>query len=157
MRELAPHNTATSLQVVAGVLGGMVWALRNPRAGVVEPDDIVEQGRHSELLSPGGLYAMLYRHQMDIVQHDDASQVEPDLAPVGKWVAPRPKTTKTGEQIYSDSILFRRALNVRLNTPPGLLSIKGELRCQACTEELCWPPAKIGVSTSIAVVSKTKE
>jgi homospermidine synthase len=39
-RELAPYNTATSLQVVAGVLGGMVWALENPSAGVVEPDDI---------------------------------------------------------------------------------------------------------------------
>jgi homospermidine synthase len=39
-RKLAPHNTATSLQVVAGILGGMVWALRNPRAGVVEPDDL---------------------------------------------------------------------------------------------------------------------
>jgi len=39
-RKLAPHNTATSLQVVAGILGGMVWALRNPTSGVVEPDDI---------------------------------------------------------------------------------------------------------------------
>jgi homospermidine synthase len=39
-RRLAPCNNATSLQVVAGVLGGMVWALRNPAAGVVEPDDI---------------------------------------------------------------------------------------------------------------------
>jgi homospermidine synthase len=39
-RRLIPHNTATSLQVVAGVLGGMVWALNNPRAGVVEPDDV---------------------------------------------------------------------------------------------------------------------
>ena len=39
-RELAPYNTATSLQVVAGVLGGMVWALENPSSGVVEPDDI---------------------------------------------------------------------------------------------------------------------
>jgi homospermidine synthase len=39
-RRLAPHNTATSLQVVAGVLGGIVWAIRNPDAGVVEPDDI---------------------------------------------------------------------------------------------------------------------
>lgn len=39
-RALAPYNSATSLQVVAGILGGMVWALRNPRAGVVEPDDI---------------------------------------------------------------------------------------------------------------------
>lgn len=26
-RELAPHNSATSLQVAAGILGGMVWAL----------------------------------------------------------------------------------------------------------------------------------
>jgi homospermidine synthase len=39
-RELAPYNSATSLQVVAGILGGMVWALRNPDAGLVEPDDI---------------------------------------------------------------------------------------------------------------------
>lgn len=39
-RELAPYNTATSLQVVAGVLGGMVWALENQNCGVVEPDDI---------------------------------------------------------------------------------------------------------------------
>lgn len=39
-RQLAPHCNATSLQVVAGVLAGMVWALRNPRAGVVEPDDL---------------------------------------------------------------------------------------------------------------------
>ena len=39
-RKLAPHNSAMSLQVVAGILGGLVWALRNPRAGVVEPDDI---------------------------------------------------------------------------------------------------------------------
>ena len=39
-RELAPYNNATSLQVVAGVLAGMAWALRNPKAGVVEPDDL---------------------------------------------------------------------------------------------------------------------
>lgn len=39
-RALAPYNNATSLQVVAGVLAGMVWALRNPHAGIVEPDDL---------------------------------------------------------------------------------------------------------------------
>ena len=39
-RELAPYNTATSLQVAAGILAGMVWALRNPDAGLVEPDDL---------------------------------------------------------------------------------------------------------------------
>ena len=39
-RDLVPYNTATSLQVAAGVLGGVVWAMRNPDAGVVEPDDV---------------------------------------------------------------------------------------------------------------------
>ena len=39
-RTLAPKNTATSLQVVAGILAGMVWALRNPQRGIVEPDDL---------------------------------------------------------------------------------------------------------------------
>ena len=39
-RQLAPYNNATSLQVAAGVLAGMVWALRNPQAGVMEPDDL---------------------------------------------------------------------------------------------------------------------
>jgi homospermidine synthase len=39
-RKLAPHNSATSLQVVAGIMGGMIWAIKNPKRGVVEPDDI---------------------------------------------------------------------------------------------------------------------
>ncbi|MDE2366668.1 MAG: homospermidine synthase [Betaproteobacteria bacterium] len=39
-RQLAPYNNATSLQVVAGVLAGMAWALKNPAEGIIEPDDI---------------------------------------------------------------------------------------------------------------------
>jgi homospermidine synthase len=39
-RALAPHNNATSLQVTAAVLGGMVWAMENPRAGLVEADGL---------------------------------------------------------------------------------------------------------------------
>jgi homospermidine synthase len=39
-RRIVPHNNATSLQVTAAVLAGMVWALEHPRAGVVEPDEI---------------------------------------------------------------------------------------------------------------------
>lgn len=39
-RGLAPHNNATSLQVVAGVLGAVAWIVRNPEGGVVEADDI---------------------------------------------------------------------------------------------------------------------
>lgn len=39
-RTLACCNNATSLQVAAGVLGGMVWAIENPNSGVVEPDEM---------------------------------------------------------------------------------------------------------------------
>ncbi|WP_428484490.1 homospermidine synthase [Rhodopila sp.] len=39
-RALAPHNNATSLQVTAAVLGGLVWAMENPAAGIVEADHL---------------------------------------------------------------------------------------------------------------------
>jgi homospermidine synthase len=39
-RELAPNNNATSLQVTATVMAGIVWAMENPECGVVEPDAI---------------------------------------------------------------------------------------------------------------------
>jgi homospermidine synthase len=37
-RSLVPFNNATSLQVTAAVLGGLVWAIENPQAGLVEAD-----------------------------------------------------------------------------------------------------------------------
>jgi homospermidine synthase len=39
-RRVASHNNATSLQVTAAVLAGVVWAIEHPRAGIVEPDEI---------------------------------------------------------------------------------------------------------------------
>ena len=39
-RALAPNNSATTLQVAAGVLAGAVWALRHPARGIVEPDEM---------------------------------------------------------------------------------------------------------------------
>ena len=39
-RALLPFNNATSLQVVAGIVGAMRWALAHPRRGVVEPDEM---------------------------------------------------------------------------------------------------------------------
>ena len=39
-RELAPHQNATGLQVTSAVLAGMVWALENPEAGIVEADEM---------------------------------------------------------------------------------------------------------------------
>lgn len=39
-RRLAPYQNATALQVTSAVLAGMVWAIENPRAGVVDADEI---------------------------------------------------------------------------------------------------------------------
>ncbi|ALK08510.1 homospermidine synthase [Blastochloris viridis] len=39
-RRIAPDQNATGLQVSSAVLAGMVWALENPKAGIVEADDL---------------------------------------------------------------------------------------------------------------------
>ena len=39
-RRIAPYQNATGLQVTSAVLAGMVWALENPSAGIVEADEI---------------------------------------------------------------------------------------------------------------------
>ncbi|SHH55149.1 homospermidine synthase [Marivita hallyeonensis] len=39
-RDLAPYQNATGLQVTSAVLAGMVWALENPEAGIVETDEM---------------------------------------------------------------------------------------------------------------------
>ncbi len=39
-RKLAPNQNATGLQVTSAVLAGMVWAMENPNAGIVETDEM---------------------------------------------------------------------------------------------------------------------
>ncbi len=39
-RNLAPYQNATGLQVTSAVIAGMVWALENPHAGIVETDEM---------------------------------------------------------------------------------------------------------------------
>ena len=39
-RDLAPFQNATGMQVTSAVLAGMVWALENPKAGIVEADEV---------------------------------------------------------------------------------------------------------------------
>jgi homospermidine synthase len=50
-RRVAPHNSATSLQVTAAVLAGVVWAVENPRRGVVESDEM-DHERILEICAP---------------------------------------------------------------------------------------------------------
>ncbi len=39
-RKHIPYANATTLQVAAGAIAAIVWAINNPRAGVVEAEDI---------------------------------------------------------------------------------------------------------------------
>ncbi|MBK9081578.1 MAG: homospermidine synthase [Rhizobiales bacterium] len=39
-RRIAPYQNATGLQVTSAVLAGMVWAVENPNAGIVEADEL---------------------------------------------------------------------------------------------------------------------
>ncbi len=50
-RKLAPYNNATSLQVTVAVLSGIVWALENPQAGIVEAEQM-DFARHLEICGP---------------------------------------------------------------------------------------------------------
>jgi homospermidine synthase len=50
-RRLAPHNSATTLQVTVAVLAGIVWAMENPNRGVVEPDEM-DYRRCLEICAP---------------------------------------------------------------------------------------------------------
>jgi homospermidine synthase len=50
-RKLVPHNNATSLQVTAAVLAGVIWAIENPRAGVVDADQM-DYARILEICRP---------------------------------------------------------------------------------------------------------
>lgn len=50
-RALVPHNNATSLQVAAAALSGMIWAIENPDRGIVEPDEM-DFRRNLEICGP---------------------------------------------------------------------------------------------------------
>jgi homospermidine synthase len=50
-RALCPHNNATSLQVTAAVLAGVIWAMENPLAGLVEADQL-DHARILEITMP---------------------------------------------------------------------------------------------------------
>ena len=50
-RRVAPHNNATSLQVTAAVLAGVIWAIEHPARGIVEPEEM-DFARILEIAAP---------------------------------------------------------------------------------------------------------
>jgi homospermidine synthase len=74
-RLLCPHNNATSLQVTAAVLAGVIYALENPRLGVVEPDEL-DSARILDICSP--YLGKVVGHYSDWTPLKDRGQLFPE-------------------------------------------------------------------------------
>jgi DsbC/DsbD-like thiol-disulfide interchange protein len=86
------------------------------------------------------------------------SLVLPDeLEAVGDWAVPAPTVTRSGERVYTDSVLFRRPMRIRLNAATKQLFIEGELLCQACNQDLCFPARQFSISAFVAAVSNANK
>ena len=84
---LDARTEALLMEAVARLMAGRTTliiahrlsTIRNAdRIVVLDGGRIVEQGGHGELVYRNGLYARLYRQQMEIVRHDGRS-FQPDL------------------------------------------------------------------------------
>jgi homospermidine synthase len=51
-RRVAPNNNATSLQVCTSVLAGTIWAIKNPRRGLIEPEEMDDHAAVIEYAAP---------------------------------------------------------------------------------------------------------
>jgi len=59
-KKISPYNSATTLQVVCGVIGALVFAIENPNSGYLESEDL-DHERIMECITPllgrtGGYY-----------------------------------------------------------------------------------------------------
>lgn len=83
-RKLCPHNTATSLQVTSAVMAGVIWCIRNPMRGIVEPDDLP----HEEILQLCAPYlgelTGIYSDWTPL-HNRERLFAEPDLDPGDPW------------------------------------------------------------------------
>jgi homospermidine synthase len=82
-RDLAPYQNATGLQVTSAVLAGMVWALENPNAGIVEADEM-DHARCLEVQRP--YLGPLEAHYTDWTPLQDRWELFPeDIDPEEPW------------------------------------------------------------------------
>ncbi len=81
-RELVPGQNATTLQVAAAVIAGVLYMIRNPESGLLRPEDLP----HKEILASAGPYL----GPVPSVQ-TDWNPLKSRWPSFDKWGAPRPK------------------------------------------------------------------
>ncbi|HEX2475463.1 MAG TPA: protein-disulfide reductase DsbD domain-containing protein [Lacipirellulaceae bacterium] len=67
------------------------------------------------------------------------------------WRLPTPEKGRGGELVYRDSIILQRSLRILSDASPEEMIVRGELRYQACNDELCWPPGTLDLSASLKI------
>ena len=67
----------------------------------------------------------------------------------GGWQFSKPARVSDDRQVYTNSVVLRQSLSMPLNAPVESLSIKAELRFQACSEDFCWPPQSIRLAAPL--------
>ena len=110
-RALAPHNNATSLQVTAAVLGGMVWAIENPRAGIVEADQL----DHARVLA--GRRTLPRGHGRGLQRLDPAAG--PRTAVPGGCRRLMPMAIRQFSRGVTASASYRATARISFRTPSG--------------------------------------
>ena len=92
-RKKVPHVNATAVQVAAGVLAAVLWALRNPRRGVCFPEDLPHEEilRHARpylgrVVSQPSDWTPLRRHRVYFSENPDAQPDHSDPWQFGNFL-----------------------------------------------------------------------
>jgi hypothetical protein len=80
----------------------------------------------------------------------------PELEAQGEWSFPSAANDRSGSPVYRDSILLRRPLKFLADADPRTYAVNGELKCQVCTDDYCWPLKRIELSTSFTIPPFTR-
>jgi hypothetical protein len=120
------------------------------------PGDIVEVLVKARIAEGFHIYSANVTNPKSFNTATSVQLALPDsIEPLSDWSVPTARHVGA-EWIYTNAVVFRRLLKVRADASAGPLPIKGELRCQACNDELCWPPKDIPISTIINIETPPK-
>jgi len=70
---------------------------------------------------------------------------------VSDWTAPAAVQARDGELVYTNSVTYSRSFKLGAAAASGPILLKGDIRYQACNDQLCWPPKTIPLSATLTV------
>jgi len=72
------------------------------------------------------------------------------------WHFPQAEVDKNGRRVFRDAVLLRCPVKVAADALTSSLTVNGQLSCQVCTDELCWPKRSIEVSAPFTIQSSRR-